>query len=141
MGESAGEWDETRQQFYFYNFIKDQPDLNWHNPDMVDAIFERAEFWLDKGVDGFRIDAPNYFYHDLKLRDNLPRPYGFTLFNEPFVLFKDKNNKRTYFLLPSLEEENNDVTISPFKIVEKQGLIWFWRDKVRSSCLDSNQAE
>ena len=74
VGESAWEWDETRQQFYFYNFIKSQPDLNWHNTDMVDAIFERAEFWLEKGVDGFRIDAPNYFYHDLQLRDNPPRP-------------------------------------------------------------------
>ncbi len=74
VGESAWEWDETRQQFYFYNFIKNQPDLNWHNSDMVDAIFDVAQFWLDKGVDGFRIDAPNYFYHDLKLRDNPPRP-------------------------------------------------------------------
>ena len=74
VGESAWEWDRTREQFYFYNFIKDQPDLNWHNTAMVDAIFERAEFWLDKGVDGFRIDAPNYFYHDLQLRDNPPRP-------------------------------------------------------------------
>ena len=74
VGESAWEWDETRQQFYFYNFIKSQPDLNWHSPGVVDAIFNVAQFWLDKGVDGFRIDAPNYFYHDLKLRDNPPRP-------------------------------------------------------------------
>ncbi len=74
MGESAWEWDETRQQFYLYNFIKSQPDLNWHNPDVVEAIFKRAEFWLDKGVDGFRIDAPNYFYHDQELRDNPSRP-------------------------------------------------------------------
>lgn len=79
VGESAWEWDETRQQFYFYNFIKSQPDLNWHSPGVVDAIFEVAQFWLDKGVDGFRIDAPNYFFHDLQLRDNPPRPDDATL--------------------------------------------------------------
>lgn len=74
LGESAWEWDENRQQFYFYNFIKSQPDLNWHNPDVVNAIFKAAEFWLERGVDGFRIDAPNYFFHDPQLRDNPLRP-------------------------------------------------------------------
>ncbi|WP_036484006.1 alpha-amylase family glycosyl hydrolase [Myxosarcina sp. GI1] len=74
LGESAWAWDEQRQQFYLYNFVKEQPDLNWYNPDLIEAIFERAKFWLDKGVDGFRIDAPNYFLHDRALRDNPPRP-------------------------------------------------------------------
>ncbi|MGV2828788.1 alpha-amylase family glycosyl hydrolase [Myxosarcina sp. GI1(2024)] len=74
LGESAWEWDKTRQQYYLYNFVKSQPDLNWHNPAVMEAILERAKFWLDKGVDGFRIDAPNYFLHDPQLRDNPPRP-------------------------------------------------------------------
>ena len=58
------------------------------------------------------------------------RPYGFTLFKKPFVLFKDKNNKWDCYLLPSLREENSDVTISSFKVEEKQGEIWFWRGKI-----------
>lgn len=55
------------------------------------------------------------------------RPYGFTLFNEPFVLLKDKNNQMVCYLLSSSNLENTDVTISSFKVVEKQGEIWFWR--------------
>ena len=58
------------------------------------------------------------------------RPYGFTLFNEPFVLFKDKNDKLACYLLPLSNEENSDVTISPFKVVEKHGEVWFWRGKI-----------
>ncbi len=74
MGESAWQWSGERQQFYFYNFLPSQPDLNWHNPDVVDALMKRAKFWLELGVDGFRIDAPNFFLHDAKLRDNPSRP-------------------------------------------------------------------
>jgi alpha-glucosidase len=74
MGESAWQWSGDRQQFYFYNFLPSQPDLNWHNPDVVDALLKRAKFWLELGVDGFRLDAPNFFLHDAQLRDNPPRP-------------------------------------------------------------------
>jgi len=74
MGESAWQWSGERQQFYFYNFLPSQPDLNWHNPEVVDALMQRAKFWLELGIDGFRIDAPNFFLHDAQLRDNPPRP-------------------------------------------------------------------
>lgn len=74
MGKSAWEWDEHRQQYYYYNFLPSQPDLNWHNPEVVDAILQRAKFWLERGVDGFRMDAVNFYLHDAQLRDNPPRP-------------------------------------------------------------------
>ncbi|MGB7442428.1 MAG: alpha-glucosidase family protein, partial [Coleofasciculaceae cyanobacterium] len=74
MGHSAWQWGPERKQFYMYNFLSSQPDLNWHNPEVVEAILERAKFWLELGVDGFRIDAPNFFLHDHELRDNPPRP-------------------------------------------------------------------
>ncbi|MGJ3254431.1 MAG: alpha-glucosidase family protein [Elainellaceae cyanobacterium] len=74
MGESAWQWAPERQQFYFYNFLPSQPDLNWHNPDVVQAIIQRATFWLELGVDGFRLDAPNFLLHDPQLRDNPTRP-------------------------------------------------------------------
>jgi alpha-glucosidase len=73
-GKSAWKWEPQREQYYFYNFLESQPDLNWHNPDVIDAILERAKFWLDMGVDGLRIDAVNYFLHDSQLRDNPLRP-------------------------------------------------------------------
>lgn len=73
-GRSAWQWAPEREQFYFYNFLPRQPDLNWHNRAVVEAILKRAQFWLDRGVDGFRIDAPNFFLHDKQLRDNPPRP-------------------------------------------------------------------
>ncbi len=76
MGESAWKWDEHRKQYYMYNFLPSQPELNWHNPDVIDAILNRAKFWLDRGVDGFRLDAVNFFLHDAELRDNPPRPEG-----------------------------------------------------------------
>ena len=74
MGKSAWQWDEHRQQYYMYNFLPSQPELNWHNPDVVNAILNRAKFWLDQGVDGFRLDAVNFFIHDKELRDNPERP-------------------------------------------------------------------
>lgn len=73
IGKSAWKWEPQRQQYYFFNFLESQPDLNWHNPDVVDAILQRAKFWLDAGVDGLRIDAVNYFLHDEQLRDNPTR--------------------------------------------------------------------
>lgn len=70
------EWDARRNQYYFHNFLPEQPDLNLHNPDVQNAIIEVAKFWLEKGVDGFRLDALNFGMHDPQLRDNPvnPRP-------------------------------------------------------------------
>ena len=73
IGKSAWQWEPQREQYYFFNFLASQPDLNWHNPEVVDAILQRAKFWLDTGVDGLRIDAVNYFLHDEQLRDNPAR--------------------------------------------------------------------
>jgi alpha-glucosidase len=74
MGRSAWQWDEQRSQYYLYNFLPSQPELNWHNPEVVDAILKRAKFWLDRGIDGFRLDAVNFYVHDEQLRDNPKRP-------------------------------------------------------------------
>lgn len=76
FGGSAWEWDETRQQYYLHNFLAAQPDLNWYNPEVQAAILDTARFWLDMGVDGFRLDVVNFFLHDRALRDNPVRPLG-----------------------------------------------------------------
>ncbi|MCD8496854.1 MAG: alpha-glucosidase family protein [Alphaproteobacteria bacterium] len=70
FGGEAWTFDTRRRQYYMHNFLPDQPDLNYHNPDVQDAILESCRFWLDKGVDGFRLDVINFIYHDKQLRDN-----------------------------------------------------------------------
>ena len=73
FGGSAWEWDSGRRQYYLHNFLASQPDLNFHNPAVRDAALEVLRFWLERGVDGFRFDTVNYYFHDRKLRSNPPR--------------------------------------------------------------------
>ncbi|MEO1135635.1 MAG: alpha-amylase family glycosyl hydrolase [Pseudomonadota bacterium] len=72
FGGGAWEWDGRRRQYYFHNFLASQPDLNLYNMDVQDALLDVARFWLDRGVDGFRLDAINFAMHDPQLRDNPP---------------------------------------------------------------------
>jgi len=72
FGGPAWQWDARRGQYYLHNFLPEQPDLNVHNPAVQDALLDVARFWLDRGVDGFRIDAINFAMHDPELRDNPP---------------------------------------------------------------------
>ncbi len=76
FGGPAWTFDETRGQYYLHNFLTEQPDLNFHNPDVQNAVLDIARFWLDRGVDGFRLDVVNFFFHDPDLRDNPPRLHG-----------------------------------------------------------------
>jgi alpha-glucosidase len=76
FGGPAWTWDARRCQYYLHNFLPQQPDLNVHNPAVQDALLEVARFWLDRGVDGFRMDAINFAMHDPQLRDNPPAPPG-----------------------------------------------------------------
>lgn len=69
---AAWTWDARRGQYYFHNFLKEQPDLNLHNPDVQDELMRVGRFWLDRGVDGFRIDAVLHMMHDPALTDNPP---------------------------------------------------------------------
>lgn len=82
FGGPAWTWDEGRRQYYLHNFLAAQPDLNVRNPEVQQALLDVAAFWLGRGVDGFRLDAANYYMHDAHLRDNPPaagprqdRPY------------------------------------------------------------------
>lgn len=70
FGGPAWTWDATRKQHYLHNFLPEQPDLNLHNPEVRAELLEVARFWLDRGVDGFRLDATNHFMHDPALPDN-----------------------------------------------------------------------
>ena len=72
FGGPAWQWDSRRRQYYFHNFLAEQPDLNFHNRDVQDAILDSVEFWLKRGVDGFRIDTANYLFHSQGLESNPP---------------------------------------------------------------------
>ncbi|HEY5573591.1 MAG TPA: alpha-amylase family glycosyl hydrolase [Anaerolineales bacterium] len=74
FGGSAWEWDEKTEQYYLHSFLKEQPDLNWRNPEVKAAMFDAVRFWLERGVDGFRIDVAHYIMKDPQMRDNPPNP-------------------------------------------------------------------
>ncbi|GEK10336.1 alpha-glucosidase [Pseudoalteromonas peptidolytica] len=74
FGGVAWQWESRRCQYYLHNFLTEQPDLNFHNPDVRKAVLDNVEFWLKKGVDGFRLDAINFCFHDQQLRDNPAKP-------------------------------------------------------------------
>ncbi|KAF3918186.1 Alpha-glucosidase [Dactylellina cionopaga] len=74
FGGSGWEWDEATQEYYLHIFAKEQPDLNWENPDVVTAVYDVIRFWLDRGVDGFRMDVINFIskepgYPDAEITD------------------------------------------------------------------------
>lgn len=74
FGGSGWEWDEKTEQYYYHAFLKEQPDLNWRNPEVQQAMLDVMRFWLDKGVDGFRVDVMWHMIKDKQLRDNPPNP-------------------------------------------------------------------
>ncbi len=74
FGGSAWEWDEATGQYYYHSFLKQQPDLNWRNPDVKAAMFDVLRFWMKRGVDGFRVDVLWLLIKDDQFRDNPPNP-------------------------------------------------------------------
>ncbi len=74
FGGSGWEWDEKTGQYYYHAFLKEQPDLNWRNPEVQQAMLDVMRFWLGKGVDGFRIDVMWHMIKDDKFRDNPVNP-------------------------------------------------------------------
>src|SRR5215207_7468460 len=74
VGDSAWCWDERTGQYYYRVFLDSQPDLNWRNSQVQEAMFDTLRFWLARGIDGFRIDALVALVEDAELRDNPPNP-------------------------------------------------------------------
>nr|CAA6821798.1 MAG: Maltodextrin glucosidase (EC [uncultured Thiotrichaceae bacterium] len=70
FGGNAWQWEPSRCQYYLHNFLAEQPDWNFHNTDVQDWHLDNMRFWLDRGVDGFRLDTVNFYFHDAMLRDN-----------------------------------------------------------------------
>ena len=70
FGGSSWQWEPRRGQYYLHNFLREQPDLNYHCPEVQDAVLDVCRFWLDLGVDGFRLDVCTFYVHDAEMRDN-----------------------------------------------------------------------
>jgi alpha-glucosidase len=82
FGGPAWTWDERTSQYYLHSFLPEQPDLNWRNPEVRDAMLSTLERWLERGVDGFRIDCAHAVMKDPELRDNPPAPPGANLLHK-----------------------------------------------------------
>jgi alpha-glucosidase len=84
FGGSAWEWVPLRKQFYYHKFYRQQPDLNWSNPEVEKAMFDTMRFWLDRGVAGFRLDAIPTLFEDPQLR-NEPEKGGINAYGDPIL--------------------------------------------------------
>lgn len=111
FGGSAWQWDTRRRQYYLHHYLRSQPNLDWHNQQVVDAMFTEVRYWLEAGVDGFRLDAITTLVHDRDLRDNPVRaidpkaPPCFADASNPFTwqeLVYSRDQPRTLELLGQL---------------------------------------
>lgn len=109
FGGVSWEWDARRGQYYLHNFLVSQPDLNLHNKDVQDALLNVARFWLDRGVDGFRLDALNFAMHDPQLRDNPAAKQGKRKPTRPFD-FQEHRHNQSHPDIPKFLERVRAVT-------------------------------
>ncbi|MAS87891.1 MAG: alpha-glucosidase [Micavibrio sp.] len=108
FGGSAWQYDTRREQYYLHNFLKEQPDLNYHNPDVQQEALDIVRYWLDRGVAGFRLDVINYLFHDQQLRDNPPNTSGIYRSEqfekkEPYGMQMHKYDRSQPEMLPFIE--------------------------------------
>ncbi|WP_109317071.1 alpha-glucosidase family protein [Pseudovibrio ascidiaceicola] len=107
FGGSAWQWDSRRCQYYLHNFLRSQPDLNFHCEEVQQAVLDAGRFWLELGVDGFRLDTVNFYVHDKQLRDNPPYPDPDSLADvtgvNPYAFQDHKFDKSQPENLPFLE--------------------------------------
>ena len=87
FGHSAWTWDENTKQYYYHYFYVQQPDLNWHNPEVRKAMYGVLEFWMNHGVAGFRIDAVSRLFEDPEMRDDPYLP-GFNAYGDRNIQHK-----------------------------------------------------
>jgi alpha-glucosidase len=100
---SAWHYDETRGQYYLADFAPEQPNLNWANPEVVEAMKDTLRFWIDRGVDGFRVDVVDHIGKDPELRDDVFTP-DMSLENPYDQLSRDKSVRYWPELEPRIRE-------------------------------------
>ncbi len=95
FGGSAWEYDSTTDQYYYHCFLTEQPDLNWRNPEVKQAMWDAVRFWLDMGVDGFRLDAIGTIFEDPDMPDHTSKYSQFELY-KAFRMAKTKEDREEY---------------------------------------------
>ncbi len=121
FGGPAWKFDEHTGQYYLHSFLDKQPDLNWENPEVRTVMADVLRFWLDRGVDGFRVDAVRWIAKDPELRDNPPNPqYDIDTSSDPYDAQLQTNSKFGPELFNYLDEmaevvERYDDTIIIFE--------------------------
>jgi alpha-glucosidase len=108
FGGPAWTWDARRGQYYLHNFLSGQPQLHVHSPEVQAELLDTARFWLDRGVDGFRLDAINFAMHDPGLRDNPPAPDTNRPRSRPFD-FQIKRYNQSHADIPAFLERLRDL--------------------------------
>jgi alpha-glucosidase len=115
FGGSAWKFDPTTNQYYYHYFYAEQPDLNWRNPAVKDAMFDVTRFWYKRGVSGFRLDAVDTLFEDPNLQDNPIQKPGKNAFGDPFEQNKyDTKLPEVHDILRGLRQvadEHNAVLI------------------------------
>ncbi|HET7058964.1 MAG TPA: alpha-amylase family glycosyl hydrolase, partial [Nitrospiraceae bacterium] len=107
FGGSAWEWDRTTRQYYLHSFLKEQPDLNWSHPDAQKAMHDVMRFWLDRGVDGFRLDAINWIGKDINWPNNPRRFFALRSYLRQIHHY-DRDQPFTHAVLRLLRTWTND---------------------------------
>jgi alpha-glucosidase len=97
-------WDGRRSQYYMHNFLPSQPNLNVHNVAVQAALLDTARFWLERGADGFRLDALNFAMHDPALTDNPPVTDPDAVRKRPFDFQHHLHNQSQPQMLPFVEK-------------------------------------
>ncbi len=121
FGGTAWEYVKERDQYYYHSFLKEQPDLNWYQEEVRDAIEEIILFWSRKGVDGFRLDTANFYAYDRELRDNPKHPEGhesleerdgveYDLYNNSFSKDRPENFSFLSHIRQALEKVSPHIT-------------------------------
>ncbi|NJN43318.1 MAG: alpha-amylase [Anaerolineae bacterium] len=130
FGGSAWEWDEKTQQYYFHQFLKEQPDLNWRNPEVPDALKKVLQFWMDRGVDGFRMDVVGMIYKhpdmpDQPLNPSPPPNLRPNDFYSPQIHLYDQDQDEVYEMV----KEFNQLTDSYGDICLIGEVLWHSEDR------------
>ncbi|MGO9228772.1 MAG: alpha-glucosidase [Bryobacteraceae bacterium] len=108
FGHSAWQWEPQRQQYYYHEFYKQQPDLNWNNRAVRDALYDMIRFWMKRGVAGFRLDAITNLFEDPQFRDEPLLP-GTNAYGDPIVNQQYTNNlPKVHEVLRELRQLTNE---------------------------------
>ncbi|MCB0010730.1 MAG: DUF3459 domain-containing protein [Anaerolineales bacterium] len=134
FGGSVWEWDEATGEYYLHTFVPEQPDLNWRNPAVVAAMHDVIRFWLDRGVDGLRVDAVTCLMKDQAFRDNPPAEPGsywtqFDIALEPrYTMHLPETFRQVQLMRAVFDEYEARVHIGETGVAEAAELVPYYGD-------------